>query len=352
MIGLNKNTFKLPLIRYREYDKVIVWFSGGKDSVSLVLALLESGVPPEKIELHHHLVDGKQDIPDHMLPEHFMDWPITEAYCKAFAEAFGMEIYFSWREGGFEKEMLRNNDFTAPILFEDPDRNIITTKGSENPKFKNTRFLFPQQTASLSERWCSAYLKVDVGDRLIKKQVRFANGKKYLVLSGERAEESAARSKYKIFEAARSDNRNGKRVNRWIDHYRGVHQWQEWKVWELMKAYGVNPHPAYHLGWSRTSCLGCIFNGKNHLATLREYAKTQFDKIAAYEAQFGTTINRPAKKNGAGLSLNKMADKGIIFDVDKEMFDLALGHTYDEKIFVNQWQYPLGAFGDSSCGAA
>ena len=36
------------------YDKIIVLFSGGKDSLASLLYLLELGVPEDKIELWHH----------------------------------------------------------------------------------------------------------------------------------------------------------------------------------------------------------------------------------------------------------------------------------------------------------
>ena len=39
--------------------KIIVAFSGGKDSVAMVLYLLDLGIDKSRIELHHHLVDGK-----------------------------------------------------------------------------------------------------------------------------------------------------------------------------------------------------------------------------------------------------------------------------------------------------
>ncbi|MBT4947243.1 MAG: hypothetical protein HON27_13890 [Candidatus Marinimicrobia bacterium] len=53
------------------YDKIIVMFSGGKDSTACVLKLFNLGVPKEKIELWHHDIDGKGD--------QFMDWPVTPA---------------------------------------------------------------------------------------------------------------------------------------------------------------------------------------------------------------------------------------------------------------------------------
>lgn len=54
------------------YDCYVVAFSGGKDSVALVLHLLELGVPAEKIELWHHLVDGREGSA-------LVDWPCTTA---------------------------------------------------------------------------------------------------------------------------------------------------------------------------------------------------------------------------------------------------------------------------------
>jgi hypothetical protein len=54
------------------YDRFVIAFSGGKDSIACFLHLLESGVQREKIELWHHDVDGREG-------NHFMDWPCTPA---------------------------------------------------------------------------------------------------------------------------------------------------------------------------------------------------------------------------------------------------------------------------------
>lgn len=56
----------------RAYDRVVVTFSGGKDSLACLLHLLELGVAPARLELHHHEVDAGGPS--------FMDWPVTPAY--------------------------------------------------------------------------------------------------------------------------------------------------------------------------------------------------------------------------------------------------------------------------------
>lgn len=319
-------------LNYNDYDKIILFFSGGKDSVFCYLSLLESGVKPEKIELHHHLVDGKEGSA-------LMDWPCTEDYCKKFAEAFGSKIYFSWRIGGFEREMLREMSPTAPIVYENEQGEIVMAEGRKNPPL-GTRRKFPQVTANLSQRWCSAYLKIDVGDRILRREFRFADGRKYLVVTGERAEESAARAKYKRFEKHRT-YLDGKNTKRYIYHARIAHQASEKEVWELIEHYKVNPHPAYHAGWGRTSCLTCIFGSPNQWATIRKYFPERFQKIADYEKEFGVTIHRI-------MGVEDMADKGTVYNVDERAYKLAMSEVFDEPIILDNWELPRGAFGENA----
>ena len=109
------------------YDHFLIAFSGGKDSVALALDLLERGVDPEKIELWHHDVDGREDHGN------FMDWPVTADYCRKFAAAFGLRIYFSWRIGGFKRELLKTNAMIAPVAFETPE-GVFPANGLPLPK--------------------------------------------------------------------------------------------------------------------------------------------------------------------------------------------------------------------------
>ena len=94
-------------VHQRIYDRFVVAFSGGKDSIGSLLTLLDAGISPNRIDCYHHDVDG--DGPG------FMDWPCTTSYCRAVTDALGVPLYLSWREGGFLREMLRDGVPTAPI---------------------------------------------------------------------------------------------------------------------------------------------------------------------------------------------------------------------------------------------
>jgi hypothetical protein len=122
------------------YENVIVAFSAGKDSMALVLHLLELGVPASKIELHHDNVDGGEGAA-------FMDWPITQSFAATVANALGVSFTTSWREGGFLREMTRQQAPTAPVWIPDyagGHRRI----GGNGPL--GTRMKFPQVSADLS----------------------------------------------------------------------------------------------------------------------------------------------------------------------------------------------------------
>ena len=309
------------------YSRVVVAFSGGKDSLACLVHLLDRGVARDRIELWHHDIDGREG-------SKLMDWPVTADYCRKVAGAFGVPIYFSWKQGGFEGEMGRDNSPTQQTWFETPD-GLRSAGGKGGP---GTRGKFPQVSANLSVRWCSAYLKIDVMAIAIRNQPRF-KGQRTLVVTGERAEESSARAKYAALEPHRAHG-----AGRHIDQWRPIHQWTEQQVWAALERWRVNPHPAYKLGWGRLSCAACIFGSNDQWASLAAVAPAQAAAVSAREAQTGLTIKRHQ-------SVSESAQRGTCYPAamaDTHNRELSQAATYTDPVFATQWELPAGAYGDST----
>jgi 3'-phosphoadenosine 5'-phosphosulfate sulfotransferase (PAPS reductase)/FAD synthetase len=313
------------------YDRFVVAFSGGKDSLALVLHLLEQGVPADKIELHHHLVDGNEGST-------LMDWPITRGYCEAIAKALSIPLSLSWRKGGFEAEMLRNQQATAPAMV--PDANgLHVPVGGNGPL--GLRRKFPQVSADLSVRWCSSSMKISIMDAYLRHHPKFLNSRT-LILTGERAQESKARANYKPFEPHRADTRDSQRVPRHIDVWRAVHAWREEQVWAVIGRWKLVAHPAYYLGWGRCSCRCCIFGSSDQWASARKLAPAQFSVIAGYEKEFGVTIHRK-------LTVQQRAEAGAPYLMEPYWMEIANAQEFNRSVYMDPWDLPAGAYGES-CG--
>lgn len=309
------------------YDHIIVSFSGGKDSLALVLELLRQGVPAEKIQLWHQHVDGEPGV-----DKPFMDWPVTSSYCRAVAEHLGTPLFFQWRHGGFHRELLKKNDKIAPVSFERQDRSIGTAGGIKGKI--STRCMFPQVTADLSKRWCSPALKIDVAGMALNNEPAFKKSR-ILFLTGERRQESVARSKYAEMEQHRCHT-----LSRHVDHWRMVIDWSDEQVWQIIEDFRIVPHPAYRLGWSRVSCLACIFGLADQWASVRAIAPAIFAQIAQYEVDFGKTIHQ-------GKTVVQLADRGTPYPgcADESLVALAMGTDYPAHlIHSDNWELPAGAY--------
>jgi hypothetical protein len=331
----------LPVVRDRkpdtrlllpldQYDLAIVSFSGGKDSLALVFHLLDLGVPREKIQLWHQDVDG-----EHGVDQPFMDWPCTRGYVQAVGDALGIRVLFQFRMGGFLGELTKQEARTRPIRFQRQD-GTWGQAGGVNGKV-GTRLRFPQVSGDLRVRWCSPLLKIDVAALAINNDPWF-RGRRLLFLTGERREESANRATYAEKESHRCDRRC-----RRVDAWRSVIDWPEARVWETIRRWRIQPHPAYRLGFPRVSCMCCIFGGPDQWASIRRIAPARFARIAAYERQFGCTIKR-------GLTVEQLADRGTPYPAcdDADLVALAMSSHYPADQVVgpegHPWRLPPGAF--------
>lgn len=323
------------LLPLDEYDLVIVSFSGGKDSLACVLHMLELGVPKDKIQLWHQRIDGEDGT--------FMDWKITEAYCAAVAKALDIRLLFQWKVGGFKGEMLRENETTKGMKFETQAGEIKYAAPSKTGKIA-TRLKFPAKTIDLSTRWCSAYLKIDVCKRAINNDPDLKD-KKILLVTGERREESKngkGRALYATVDRHPSTNKR-----RTVTQWRAVIEWSEKQVWDIIKKYRINPHPCYHLGFGRCSCMSCIFADKDQWASIRAIDPERFATIRGYEISLKHTIDN--KK-----SIEQIADEGAVFEQIAEQRDQLYRALHDvypvEEVIVDDWKLPAGAGRAHACG--
>lgn len=321
--------FSAPNIDIDSYDHVIVCLSGGKDSIACLCHLIDIGVDLNKVELWHHDVDGREG-------SSLMDWPFMRSYVQKFAEHFQLKIYFSWLEGGFEGEMLKNNAFSKPHHVQTPDGLVVLPRKA---KSTGTRLKFPQQSASLQTRWCSSALKIDVARRALNAQERF-HSKKTLFITGERRQESANRARYNQLEPHICSS--SKKV---VDSWRPVLEWDESQVWDALKRHHITPPIPYRLGWSRSSCMKCIFNDASIWATLYHHFAGSLDDISQYEKTFGVTISR------SKIPIIDIAKSAKPLEIrDMEAFFQALKVNYELPIITNDWEIPAGAYRNSICG--
>lgn len=336
--GVQRSYFDAPDINLGSYDRIVLCMSGGKDSIACLLHLIDCGVDRSRIELWHHDVDGREG-------SRLMDWAFMADYNRKLGEAFGIPVYFSWLEGGFEGEMLKENSFSRPHKIETPD-GLVTLDRDTTRSAPGTRLRFPQVSASLQTRWCSSALKIDVGRRALNNQARF-NGQKVLFITGERRQESANRAKYNQLEPHACDRRDG-RKGRHVDAWRPVLGWSEDRVWDALARHGVVAPVPYRLGWSRSSCMACIYNGPRIWATIAEHFPDRLLQIAGYEERFNTTISRNR------INVLDISSSARPFDIeDADALIQAAKDEYTLPVLCDpkDWKMPAGAFGAEGCGS-
>ncbi len=332
--------FEAPDIDLSMHDVIIVCMSGGKDSIACLLRLIDMGADMSRVELWHHLVDGAEGST-------LMDWACMEDYNRQLAGTFGLPLYHSWLMHGMEGEMLKENGYSHPHRIETPD-GVVTLERKNTCSKPGTRLRFPQVSASLQTRWCSSVVKIDVGRRALNNQERFL-GTKTLFITGERREESSNRARYFQLERHTSDTRDGRKA-RHVDAWRPVLGWSEEQVWDVLQRHGVLAPVPYRLGWNRSSCMTCIFNGPRIWATIAEYFPERARRIADYEDRFGTTISRDR------INVLEIAARARPFEIDDvEALEQAARAEYTLPVLANAstpWSLPAGAFGLEGCGAS
>lgn len=204
---------------------------------------------------------------------------------------------------------------------------------------------FPAKSGTHQGRWCSGSLKAAVQDSVTANIEETKKDKKILIVSGERRGESSGRAKYNEMEIHRTNA--AAKAHRIVHQWRAVIDYTEKDVWEVLKRHHVNPHPCYRIGWNRCSCAMCIFSTPRLFAGFRELFPDEFAELERDEEILGFTLDN--KKN-----LNDFvgcAESCVCYDDKAAIHSILTGEFNVNDIFVDNWEYPVGAFHGADGGS-
>lgn len=237
----------MPGVNFHEFRWVVVNNSGGKDSQTALLVVVQEAdrqaYPRSRIVVSHQCLGE-------------MEWPGTMDLARRQAEFYGLR---------FETTKYRTADGVELSLLD------MVAKRGKWPDNKN--------------RYCTSDCKRDPGRRVITKLYGEARGN-VLNVFGFRSEESPARAK----KAVKAYNKRASSGRREVWDWLPIHDWTETQVWESIRSSGVPYHPAYDKGMPRLSCCFCIFAPRAALIISGRANPELLDKYVAVEKQIGHTF--------------------------------------------------------------
>lgn len=233
----------------------VVGISGGKDSTATAL----------------FYVENMKEIPRFVFCDTGIEAPVTYEYIEYLDEKFkaliggGIEVIkadFSDRINKKREKLLASQDARAKDLnvTGNPFLDLCIWKGR-----------FPSTKA----RFCTQELKLEPLKKLYQSIID--EGQTVMSWSGERAEESIARSKKPIRELLIQ----GEKANAYT--YRPILRWKEQDCFDMLKRYGIKPNPLYAQGFNRVGCFPCMMCRKSEIRQVAELYPEVFEKLKDWE---------------------------------------------------------------------
>lgn len=240
----SKLRFVNGVLDLRQFDKIFISVSGGKDSHAMLFLVRD-------------LADRQGVLRSKLLALYAdtgMEWHNAGEHVQALCKAAGIELVIVRPE--------------IPMI-EKVRYHFDKTKGS-NP--------FP----SMRCRWCTSEQKTHPMDKIIVKY----HGT-LLKVTGERKEESVRRSVLPEFGEIRRTTCKTRTVFGW----RPMLNFTTDDVWAMIKDSGVPRHFCYDIGCDRLGCAGCIFNNDRQVKIEMRENPLIFEAIDQLETETGYTMS-------------------------------------------------------------
>jgi 3'-phosphoadenosine 5'-phosphosulfate sulfotransferase (PAPS reductase)/FAD synthetase len=239
-------------------DKIIVNHSGGKDSQAMLAALVSAGLKDKLLIVHSDLGE--------------MEW----------------EPMHQWIEA---------TSFGVPVVVVKPDLDFFELCR----KYKR----LPSGLA----RFCTSELKTNPINRWIKRYCAEQGFTHVVSCLGLRAEESPLRAKKQALIRGKASTK-AVTITEWLP----ILDYKLADVWTAIEHVGQKPHQVYSKGFSRLSCVFCVFGKLEEHRMASELRPKLFDKVARLERELGKTIRLRQEK---GVKLPKYLPEYIQPSVHK-----------------------------------
>lgn len=136
-------------------------------------------------------------------------------------------------------------------------------------------------------RFCTSDLKTQPISRFIKDYCRKNGIKSAINCIGIRAEESPARAKKEPFKLNKLTlKREGIAIHEWFPIFNYTLE----DVWAEIRSVGQEPHKLYSEGFSRLSCVFCVFGRKEEHKKAAALKPELFEKMVQLEQDLGKSI--------------------------------------------------------------
>lgn len=261
------------MINLHDFDLIVINTSGGKDSLVAIVEM-QRLAQEQGYDWETNVVLSHQDLGN-------MEWQGTGELVQQHAELFGLPLYVSRYRNKHGQEL------------------SLLDKVRERGMWPSNKI-----------RFCTSEYKRGPGERVLRAVAKERGASKVLNVFGFRAEESPARAKRAVL----SENKRLKSKTRIVHDFLPVHDWDEVKVWETIKASGLPYHHAYDLGMPRLSCAFCIFAPKAALVLSGMHNRELLQEYVEVEKEIGHTFQHKLSLAEVAAEVDKQLAEGTSCD--------------------------------------